>query len=337
MKKLSIALPSIKAHIIQLLACATTVFESVMLVIGLFEYNEEMESYIFTGHHTFLFIYSALFFLAIFGLLYEAGSAVSDYRKDCSRIFNDDDKESIDKYLTHFIKTGESVAILSHDMSWINDENYQVLKRKAERKELLLFLPAETEKVKELEKLGADVRYFGSIINDPAKALIKSRMTVVNWNKTSPKLTYPIKKDGWHINYEVAAGEPANQLALDLIQLLILTHQAEKKEALSGMKLVYMLEELTENDSTKGEFLFQRLSKEEQGKVVSWYSNYCKSKSIVIAEMVELMTYLYKHENLDMYEHSEFIKVRRDICDKYDIAPEKFLDMYVAFRQITFQ
>jgi len=228
MGKIKLWLPSIKTHFLQLLACATTVFESIIIINDLFV-KSNGKLCIMSADYPKWFFYAGIFLLGLFGLIYEIWNTVSDYRKDSNRIFSDVDKEGIDKYLTNFIETGESVAILSHDMSWINDQNFVMLKKKAERKELLLFLPAETEKVKVLKDLGADVRYFGSIINDPAKALIKSRMTVVNWNKPFPKLTYPIKKDGWHINYEVAAGEPANQLALDLIQLLILISQDENK------------------------------------------------------------------------------------------------------------
>ena len=100
------------------------------------------------------------------------------------------------------------------------------------------------------------------------------------------------------------------------------------------MKLVCMLDELTKNDRTKGEFLFQSLSMEEQGKTVAWYSKYCASKEIVITEVVELMAYLYEHENLDLYDNVQFSKVRREICDKYNIPLERFLDMYIAFREI---
>lgn len=334
MKKFRLFLPSIKSHLLQLLACATTFFESTVLINDLFEREADM-TYIASDQYLELLIYSILAFLAACGLIYEIVNAISDYRRDYGRIFSDDDKEGIDGYLSRFIDTGESVAILSHDMSWINDSNFLMLQKKAQRKELLLLLPEATEKVNKLEEMGADVRYFGPIINDPANALIKSRMTVVNWNKTFPKLTYPIKKDGWHINYEVAAGEPANQLALDLIQLLILTHQVTKKEAPSGMQLVCMLEELTKNDSTKGEYLFQNLAVEEQGKVISWYSQYCRNKEIVIAEVVELMACFFERENLDLYDSVEFGKVRREICDKYNIPSDKFLNMYIAFREMT--
>lgn len=230
MEKIKLWVPSIKTHFLQLLACATTVFESIIIINDLFEKSGDKLCIMSENYPTWFF-YAGIFLLGLFGLIYEIWHTISDYRNDSDRIFSDIDKERIDKYLTNFIETGESVAILSHDMSWINDQNFVMLKKKAERRELLLFLPAETERVKELKEIGADVRYFGSIINDPAKALIKSRMTVVNWNKAYPKLTYPIKKDGWHINYEVAAGEPANQLALDLIQLLILISQDEDKGA----------------------------------------------------------------------------------------------------------
>lgn len=224
LKRVKLGLPSLKSHLIQLLACATTVVESMVVIDGLFEKSEKKLCILMESFPEFRF-HAIIFLLGFLGLVFEIWNAISDYRKDYGRIFADDDKTGIDEYLTHFIETGESVAVLSHDMSWIDDANFEMLKNKAKRKELLLFLPAETENVKQLKELGADVRYFGSIINDPAKALIKSRMTVVNWNKAFPKLTYPIKKDGWHINHEVPAGEPANQLALDLIQLLILTSQ----------------------------------------------------------------------------------------------------------------
>lgn len=221
---------SIKPHILQIIACLTAVAEGIILICNSFEYNDKIGKYITMSSYGTLVIYSIITVLSICGLIYEINEIVSDYRKYYGRVFLEDDKEGIDAYLTRFIESGESVAILSHDMSWINDNNISMLDRKARRKELLLFLPQETPNVRKLKEIGADVRYFGKIISDPAYALIKSRMTVINWNKAFPKLTYPVKKDGLHINYEVPAGEPANQLALDLIQLLILSSAEEKDE-----------------------------------------------------------------------------------------------------------
>lgn len=221
---------SIKPHILQLLTCSIATFEGISLICSLFEYDDEIGHYITTNSYFLLILYSLMIILSICGLIYEFYETFIDFKKSSGRIFLEDDKNRIDSYLTSFIESGESVAILSHDMSWIDDDNINMLENKAKRKELLLFLPQETEEVKRLKNLGADVRYFGTMISDPAYALIKSRMTVINWNKAFPKLTYPVKKDGLHINYEIATGEPANQLALDLIQLLLLSSKEKKNE-----------------------------------------------------------------------------------------------------------
>ena len=212
-----------KKHLLTIVTSIITLLESIALIVGLFQESniEEIGTVITGSSLRLLFLYIGGVILALLSLIFSITIAFKEYLSQRDRVFEEHDKTNIDNYLTKFIESGESVAILTHDMSWINDDNREMLERKAKNRELLLFLPYETAQIKELEKMGADVRYFGKILNDPANALVKSRMTIVNWNTAFPKLTYPIKKDGLHINYEINNGEPANQLAVDLARLLI--------------------------------------------------------------------------------------------------------------------
>lgn len=223
-----------KSHIVEILTSSITLFESIALLLGLLKNDSNIGNYI-PGDAIVIFL--LYLFIVLFSLCVITNNIVSvcsEINCQKKRVFSEYDKKSIDDYLKNFISSGESIAILSHDMSWIdsdkNKDKRDLLLRKAANKELLLFVPAETDKVKELQRAGADVRYFGNLMSDPAYPLIKSRMTIINWNKPYPKLTYPIKKDGLHINYEIDCGEPANQLALDLIHLLIAQSSPCKRE-----------------------------------------------------------------------------------------------------------
>ena len=44
------------------------------------------------------------------------------------------------------------------------------------------------------------------------------------------------------------------------------------------------------------------------------------------------MVSLYKRENLDMYDHVEFGRVKNEICS--DLKAEEFLNMYILFREM---
>ncbi|MCI8554394.1 MAG: hypothetical protein HFJ80_05555 [Clostridiales bacterium] len=72
-----------------------------------------------------------------------------------------------------------------------------------------------------LKRAGADVRYFGALLSDSADSIIKSRFTIIQWDSHSARLTYPKEDQVYHYNWEYAAGDPATDLAQDLIRLLI--------------------------------------------------------------------------------------------------------------------
>ena len=319
-----------KPHIVPMFTSGIAIIESITLILTMFKYNDNAGEYISKNSVELIILYVLMLFLCIGVFIYEILSAIKDYRDYAGRVFAENDKLGIDGYLTRFIQSGESVAILSHDMSWISDDNMEMLQRKAQKKELLLLLPQKTEEVEELKRLGADVRYFGSILSDPAYALIRSRMTVINWNKAFPKLTYPIKRDGLHINNEVPAGEPANQLALDLIQLLIkISSEGEMNNS-----MIRMLEQLRKDCCFEN--AFDKLSSLNQQKIKTWFSKYQASGEFNISKALSLMLFLYNHENLDHYTSTEFLRIRDQIQEEFSISESDFLAMFIEFRKLIF-
>lgn len=226
---LSILAKQCKNQIMAIIGGLITLAEDIALLLGLIRKNEDA-SVILSETIPLLIIYIIILIGALVLLVYNVYSFYAEYKNISKRIFVDDDKTSIDNYLSQFIESGESVAIVTHDMSWLSDKNIEMMKNKASKKELLLFLPDKTPQIRELEMLGADVRCYGKILNDPANPLVRSRMTIVNYSKPFPVLTYPVRKEGLHINYELPSGEPANQLAQDLIQLLLYVSKEKNDE-----------------------------------------------------------------------------------------------------------
>ena len=79
-----------------------------------------------------------------------------------------DEKQKIRNYMLRWIRSGSKVVIWTRDMSWVNDEEMNLLLRsKAEAKELVICLPQPISKSEELLGRGADVYYYGTIADSP--------------------------------------------------------------------------------------------------------------------------------------------------------------------------
>ena len=314
-----------KKSVIILIPSLITLIESIIGIIQFWEntYDLNQSKYILL-----IFLYFVAFSLSIFFIIVCFSSNRREKEKKRNTLFLEDDKKGIASYLTNFINSGESVAILSHDMSWISDENKQMLINKSKKKELLLLLPHETPEVEELKKYGAVVRTFGNMLNDPAHVLVKSRMTVINWNKAFPKLTYPIKKDGLHYNFEFENGDPANQLAMDLINLLI-SYPDSKGEKMSK----YLSEEL-KAEQISPNYFFNILPENIKKMVEKWYVTYINNE-FEVENAYKIMELLNRYDQLDMRVGEEFIRVRDSICDLFNLNKDSFLMMYVDFVKIS--
>ena len=328
MKEIKFFWKVLKEHILATISSIIALVESLILI----QNNENPAGKIFC------------YIVFIFSLLYATNvgyNFVLEAQEKYKRVFLDEEKEKINNYLTNFIKSGSSVAILTHDMSWISDNNREMLQEKAKRRELLLFLPQTTSEVEGLKKMGADVRVFGNLISDPARVLIKSRMTVVDWNKAYPKLTFPQKENGLHINYEAESGNPANALALDLISLLIhysdnvhnqnLCPKSYQARDESMSKSIFEL--LEEFNGSNGKALYEKLSDRQKYDILHWYSDYFEN-DFSIQNALSAMKYLWSRESLDFCLDSEFLRTQNYVCNTFHVSKENFLEMYIHFRNL---
>ncbi len=148
------------------------------------------------------------------------GSLVN-FIKNKRYLFKVKEKQAIAKSLVDFMDNGGRTAILSRNLSWITDEFIGKLEKKAKGHELIIFIPCPNETSERLRKVGADVRYFNSLISDSADNIIKSRFTIIQWDSTSARITYPKEDHLYHYNFEYVIGDPTMDLAQDLIRLLI--------------------------------------------------------------------------------------------------------------------
>lgn len=318
-----------KKHTLAIATAIISLIESLSLIINMFPLSDAEKSLGFISEKMVfpLFLYIFAVIIALISLTICIVLAVKEYRT-CSRtVFNEFDKGKIDNYLSNFIKSGESAVVLSHDMTWINDRNRTMLQQKAQRHELLLFLPHETPEVKELEKMGAEVRYFGNIIGDPVTSPVRSRMTLINWNKVYTKLTYPTKKNGLHINCEFNAGEPANQLAQDLINLL--TFVSEKGAGQESIDLI-----INEYKKYPSDELFYKLGYQDRAAIQNWYNKYSNSGIFSIHGAFSLMCELVRYEDIDLKPDVEYARIKDYFCKKHNTSPDSFLNMYVDFRKM---
>lgn len=147
--------------------------------------------------------------------------SLADFVKYKRCLFKVKEKKAIAKSLVDFMDNGGRTAILSRNLSWITDEFIGKLETKARDHELIIFIPHPNETSERLSKAGADVRYFNSLISDSADSIIKSRFTIIQWDSTSARITYPKEDHLYHYNFEYVIGDPTMDLAQDLIRLLI--------------------------------------------------------------------------------------------------------------------
>ena len=95
-----------------------------------------------------------------------------------TRRYRFDDKQGIRNYLFKWIKSGRRVAIWTRDLSWVEDEEMtQMLRSKAQARELILCLPREIDKSDDLKQHGAEVFAYGTL-DAP-----ESRFTIVNYGQ----------------------------------------------------------------------------------------------------------------------------------------------------------
>jgi hypothetical protein len=157
-----------------------------------------------------LLVLSALLFIGLVWLELRANRG--------RRLFATSDKDGIKKYMHQWIEHGGRVAIWTRDMSWVdNDDTRNLLKRKAERGELILCLPTQNGFTRELQEAGAQICAYGSDrLESPA-----SRFTISFFGRHGARVAVGHAEGDTHVIDEFSAGShPAFYLAQDLVDVI---------------------------------------------------------------------------------------------------------------------
>ena len=133
-------------------------------------------------------------------------------------------EDEIRSAMIKIIKSQGKVCIMSRDLSWVNPEVSDCLKKKKDN--LLIFAQKETELTKKLKEAGIQIRYYGDTHFEP-----QTRFTIIGYNKPTPQVAisrtqYTIRKRG-KLNHKIyqtsMSGDERdmwiNSLALDMIDL----------------------------------------------------------------------------------------------------------------------
>jgi len=136
----------------------------------------------------------------------------------------------INEYMYNWIDRGGVVAILSRNMSWVDNERIRdLLRLKAKSNELLLCLPHEIKLSQELGQLGAKVYTFSELQYTP-----QSRFTIINKDRMDAQVAVGLSRGPRHSIEEVSQGEhPIFSIADDLINLIIEFNKFKNQQ---GMK-----------------------------------------------------------------------------------------------------
>lgn len=212
----------IKKHLTALLSSAIALINGIILAYSTYADMGIAPSK--SGISLSLFIILSLVSLFIF--VREAVSLFSESRRiikinNKNKISTIKYKDKISKYLIDFIATGGDIVIVSRNLSWITRDVIWRMEDKAKSGELTIFIPfPDSLGVSEkLKKFGADVRYYGGLVDD-ATWFLETRFTIAQWRSSSKRMTFPKTLSEYHYNYELVPSEPTMDIALDLVRLL---------------------------------------------------------------------------------------------------------------------
>lgn len=160
--------------------------------------------------------------VCVFLILY----CIWDYNKNkLSKRFSLDEKEKINKFLRKKIKKTGAVAIFSRDFTWVekNTEQYRLLKDKAERGELFIFLENETDISRELSNNGAIIKVYNKYTKQGFEP--KSRFTILNYKGAGKTTLIGVSDDEYHTIYTLKSKENTelHTLVEEYVKLLDLT------------------------------------------------------------------------------------------------------------------
>ena len=133
------------------------------------------------------------------------------------RIYRANDQAGINRYLYRQIDSGGRVAIWTRDMCWADTEKMtELLRRKAQRGQLIICLPQEIPQSDELKQIGAEVFAYG------ASPAADYRFIIVNYGRAGSRVAVVRFGAKFHWIQEYAAGDqhPAFYMAQDLVRMV---------------------------------------------------------------------------------------------------------------------
>lgn len=159
--------------------------------------------------HVFLFAFATAL------LLTALGTEVYRWRKSQPRRCHS--PRQIRDYMYKWISSAGRVAIFSHDMSWVNDnEMRNLLRQKAQASELRLCLPGNIALADDLRAEGAHVCVYPQLQYVPL-----SRFTIINLGRMDAQVAVGRNISGTHVIEEFSAGtHPVFAVANDLVEVI---------------------------------------------------------------------------------------------------------------------
>ena len=136
-------------------------------------------------------------------------------------------KESqIRDFMYKWITRGGRVAILSNDMSWVNDDEMKdLLRSKAHRDELCLCLPKEISLSYELKSEGAQVYTYPELGYVP-----QSRFTIINKGRMDAQVAVGRRCGEKHVIEQFPlGGHPIFSVADDLVNIIIKFYEFKRQ------------------------------------------------------------------------------------------------------------
>ena len=155
-----------------------------------------------------LIITSVVLIAVTLGVVFRSGPKTQVYRGE--------DRTGIRNYMFRWIRNGGRVAIWTRDMSWVNDQEMKdLLRGKAESRELIVCLPQETAFTGRLRDDGAEIIAYGSL-DSPS-----SSFTIVNYDRNGSRVAVGRPEGNLHIIQEFSVSDaPTFQIANDLVRLV---------------------------------------------------------------------------------------------------------------------
>ncbi len=157
--------------------------------------------------------------IALLSLLYIWIQIYSFYKSKCNFSVHNS-KEKVNKYLFNWLNKGSRTVIFTRDLTWANESGdiLNILKRKANNKELIICLYHSTSITDQLKELGAEI-----YVHNLSESQLKSRFTIIDYGKSNPKITVGTRNsNGQFVNerYDMNSNPNACNAFIELFELV---------------------------------------------------------------------------------------------------------------------